>query len=160
MYSRLLGWNGRIALDPCTGRGSIVSAIREVMLPDDGLAHDWRDLVDGPTSHLMDGSRLVWLNPPYSNPAPWVASCVPMSRGPRALHIIALVFAQTSDRWWRWGDAVCFWRGRLKFTDTTGAKHFTAPKPSALIYFGPRPALFEHCYSPHGEIVRSHTLTR
>lgn len=93
---------GRVGLDPATNATSHVKAIRRIMLPDDGLAHDWR------------GYGLVWCNPPYSDPLPWVKKAAR-----EADQAIFLVPTQTAPEWGRRlldaGNALCFVNHRIRF---------------------------------------------
>lgn len=142
-FSVLAGLRGEIALDPCTGPGSLVGARHEVSLPRDGLAEDWPALA---------GGALTWCNPPYSDPVPWMLAC---ERQGAHGHVIALVNVATSESWWPWAPAICFWRGRVCFVSPDGARHMTNQRPSALLYWGPAPELFEHVFKAHGHVVRS-----
>lgn len=137
----------RILLDPCTGPGSFANAVEEVVLPRDGLAVDWVEFGAG---------GLTWVNPPYSDPEPWIARCVAHGRVP-GCHAMALVNVRTSDGWWPspWPPAVCFLDGRVKFVSPDGKRHMTSQDPSALMYFGKYAALFEHVFTPLGRVVRS-----
>ena len=91
---------------------------------DDGLSVPW-------AGH-------VWLNPPYSDPGPWMERLADHGDG------IALVFARTDTGWWHdyvWGraDLLLFVRRRLRFvepTETPGRKASNAPAPSVLVAYG------------------------
>jgi len=131
-----------VALDPCSGPGSIVSARTEIALPADGLAADWYGIA---------GDGLVFVNPPYSKPGKWVAKCEEVGR---QTDVIALVTAAPDTAWWRWADAVCFWRGRIKFIGPDGIARFPARTPSAVLYWGDVPELFEHAFRTVGKVVR------
>ena len=93
-------------------------------LADDGLSVPW-------AGH-------VWLNPPYSDPGPWMERLADHGDG------IALVFARTDTGWWHdyvWGraDLLLFVRRRLRFvepTETPGRKASNAPAPSVLVAYG------------------------
>ena len=52
---------GEIYLDPCSHADAPIEARRKIVLPEDGLNADWS----------CDG--LVWINPPFSDLAPWLA---------------------------------------------------------------------------------------
>jgi hypothetical protein len=68
--------------------------------------------------------------------------------------VIALPAARTDCRWWHQdivtADAICFWKGRMRFR---GGEH-GAPFPSALPYWGPQVDKFCRVFSPHGHVVR------
>lgn len=76
----------------------------------------------------------IWLNPPYSQIAAFMAKAV---RESEYNHIYCLVPARTDTRWWHHATSyaadVLFVKGRLKFGD--GAN--SAPFPSALIHLSP-----------------------
>jgi phage N-6-adenine-methyltransferase len=96
----------------------------------DALTADWRS---------ANGS--VWLNPPYSQCAEFVAKA--HSESLLGVTTVALLHARTDTRWWhdyvwqterhlpRNGVEVRFVRGRLRFS---GAKH-SAPFPSVVVVF-------------------------
>lgn len=126
---------GRVALDPCSNASSIVRAEQHIMLPQDGLTAPWR--VDG----------LVYVNPPYSRlqQRKWLSRC--------AAHpgeVIALVPARTDTQAWHefapTADAICYWRGRLRFVDAPAS----APFPSALLYWGTEDLRFMHAFKSAG----------
>lgn len=128
---------GPIGLDPCSNAASIVRAAVEWTEADDGLARDWR------------GYGLVFVNPPYGRLiAPWTAKL--RVEGARGVEAIALLPARTDTRWWQedvaTADAICFWRGRLTFLGAPDP----APFPSAIAYWGPRPAAFRRAFSGWG----------
>jgi len=91
---------------------------------DDGLSRDW-------WGH-------VWLNPPYSNPGPWVERLANHGDG------VALIFARTETGWWSdhvWSRAglLLFIRRRVSFVEPMAAsdrKGHNAPAPSVLIAYG------------------------
>jgi site-specific DNA-methyltransferase (adenine-specific) len=104
---------------------------------------DWRSACDG----------LVYVNPPYSQARAWLAKCATESA--EGIEIIALVPARTDTRaWhesiWRYADAVCFWRGRLRFVGATAS----APFPSAVVYYGHRAERFRAVFGQAGRVVR------
>lgn len=87
---------------------------------DDGLTQEW--------------TGTVWLNPPYSSIAKWVAKAHQSAQ--EGATVAVLVPARTDTVWWHEHatDAeVRFLRGRLKFGDATSG----APFPSALLIFRP-----------------------
>lgn len=95
--------------DPCPLRGT------------DGLVRDW-----GPRS---------FVNPPYSNPGPWVDKAIAeVARGKR---VVLLIRHDSSTRAWQKlhqaGAMFAAVIGRLHFNDT---KEY-APFPSVLVFLGP-----------------------
>ena len=89
----------RFDLDPasCPPELSAVPSDRFYTVADDGLSLPW------------DGR--VWLNPPYSNPTPWVDRFLGNGHG------IALLPASRAARWhdriWAVADGVTMWDGRF-----------------------------------------------
>lgn len=125
-----------IGLDPCSNAGSIVGAAVEWRMERDGdsLLRDWR------------GHGLVYVNPPYSRfLRAWTAKCAQSGA-----EVIACVPARTDARWWHQSavtaDAICYWRGRLRFLGAPSS----APFPSALLYFGPRVERFRDVFAAVG----------
>lgn len=132
---------GPIALDPCSNEQSIVPAEQRICLPQNGLTAPWR--VDG----------IVYVNPPYSRlqQRAWLHRC---STHPG--EAIALIPARTDTAAWHdyasTADAICFWRGRLRFLGAPAS----APFPSALLYWGTRADVFRSAFMTAGLVyVRS-----
>ncbi len=143
---------GPIRLDPCTTPENPVGAefwYHPIEMPCDHVA-----------AHIGDGLSLGWsceglvyCNPPYGRGlGAWSAKM--RDEAKRGAEIIGLVPARTDTKWWcavTTADAVCFWKGRIKFV---GAKH-AAPFPSAVPYWGPRAAEFRRIFERHGWVVFS-----
>lgn len=133
---------GSITLDPCSNTGSIVPASIAWILERDGdsLARSWR--CSGSSSRRRP---LVYVNPPYNQIAAWVAKCAREALEHR-LELVALVPARTETRWWNAaidsGAVAGYWRGRLQFLSSGAKRKNSAPFPSALLYWGQRPARF------------------
>ena len=90
---------GAFDLDPCGFPGH-ATARRLISLPTNGLAEPW------------DGR--VWLNPPYSDPVPWLSKLSSHNNG------IALVLASTDTRWFHdfiaeSATGILFMKGRPQF---------------------------------------------
>jgi hypothetical protein len=156
-----------IELDPCGNAGSIVGASREFLLDrdEDGLSLPW--------------SSLTYCNPPYDDLESWAAK---MAReAARGVEIIACIPARTDTsafqaRILSTCQAICFWRGRLRFgagpadkqqttmfgeapsSQPTGDN--TAPFPSALPYWGPRVERFAAAFGDVGRVVVTTLNTR
>ncbi len=121
---RIITELGPFDLDPCAAPDPKPwpTAAKHYTYPEqDGLALPWEGM--------------VWLNPPYSDAAPWLAKLSEHGRG------ISLVFARTETRmffesvWSKYGG-VLFVRGRLKFCKADGSVGGTAGAPSVLIGYG------------------------
>jgi DNA N-6-adenine-methyltransferase (Dam) len=135
----VLGFLGVIDLDPCADPGRAIPATMHFTMADDGLAHEWHGR--------------IFMNPPYGHGiGVWMSKLAAEFASGRVTEAIALVPARVDTHWWRDFPArsVCFVDGRLKFS---GAKT-SAPFPSALLYLGSRPEVFEAAFSPLGRIYR------
>lgn len=116
-------WPAGVALDPCWNPWSLVRAQLQWTKRDDALAQDWVHqlgklaTLNGPT---------IWLNPPYSNPFPFVRM---LARTVDEVHgeALALVRHDSTTEWWRYVegcDALCLVRERVRFRlggEETGA---------------------------------------
>lgn len=113
---------GSFDLDPCAAPGW-KTADRHIILPEDGLAADWRGR--------------VWLNPPYGSEAwAWLEKLAAHGSG------TALIFARTETAGfvrevWGKATAVKFLHGRLFFhyPDGTVARA-NSGAPSVLVAYG------------------------
>ena len=132
-------WIGGPDLDPCSTEHSTVSAQWDISPPDDGLEAVWSGL-------------RVWLNPPYSDPAPWVARAVAHDG-----EVLLLLKLDPSTRWWQllWTRdlSLCLPYKRLKF-ESQGEPSTTAPFPSALVYLGGRNDSFGRVFGALGKCTR------
>ena len=109
-------------LDPATPPGGVpwIPARKIYTEFDDGLLQPWQGL--------------VWLNPPYSNPAPWIETLYHHGHG------VALLPGDTSTGWFhRWvatADALCFIKDRLRFVREDRGLETSARFPSVLVGYG------------------------
>lgn len=91
---------------------------------DDGLTQDW-------------SNEVVFVNPPYSNVAGWVAKCYNESLNNKAICVL-LIPARTDTKWFHKyclnADLIQFVKGRVKF-DNGAAKLNSAPFPSMIVVF-------------------------
>lgn len=156
-----------IALDPCTTRdnptGAAVICVEHGPMPGDaenvfvdGLNpmlswEAWSHESDMPRCPAVTG--LVYVNPPYGRSiGAWTSRCLLEARD--GAEVIALLPARTDTRWWRdctpphEAQAVCFWRGRLRFVGAPAS----APFPSALVYWGARKFRFADVFADTGAI--------
>lgn len=143
-FRRVLRKFAKVGLDPAGHKRSIMRAAKQYLLAhgEDGLVLTWA------------GFGLVYVNPPYSREVvAWMQKAVKEAR--RGVEIVMLVAARTDTIWWHKyatkAKRICFWRGRLKFL---GAPN-SAPFPSAVLYFGPHTARFEHVFSGYGYVTQS-----
>jgi hypothetical protein len=129
---------GRITLDPCASTSAPEAEwIGEVNVHEDGngLGVNWWGR--------------VYVNPPYSDNAAWIAKCASEAKR-QGVEIIALIPARVDTKYWHehaaTAQAVCFWKGRLRFV---GAES-SAPFPVAFIYWGKNAERFASVFSKYG----------
>lgn len=108
-------------LDPCSNEWSRMPARISHWLSDgeDGLARPWK-------------GRTLWLNPPYSDPWPWLRRT---AQWPGVG--LALVKHDHTTRWWRdfvRGRLRCNLHKRVAFESPRGPQK-AAPFPSTLVLF-------------------------
>lgn len=132
---------GGIDLDPCSNSTDTpnVPAERVFTEEDDGLAQVW--------------TGRVYMNPPYGRViGAWVQKLVDEYEAGNVTEAITLVPARTDTEWFELlvTCPFCLVKGRLKFGDADNS----APFPSAIAYFGPRPERFAHVFRHLGHIVR------
>ncbi|MFN0132252.1 MAG: DNA N-6-adenine-methyltransferase [Phycisphaerales bacterium] len=144
---------GRIALDPCSNRYSVVNAEVEYTLPEhDGLHESW----DFPT---------IYVNPPYGADRErgttikhWLRRCA-VARERHGAQVLALVPVATNTKHWKdyifgVADAVTFlYDTRLRFLVDGKDEGKGAPMSCAMAYWGDRPDRFDEIFTPHGAVV-------
>jgi hypothetical protein len=128
---------GRIVLDPCAS----------LACPEEEWIGEINITEEGDGLDVMWWGR-VFVNPPYSDNAAWIAKC--SAEAQKGREIIALIPARVDTRYWHehasTAQAVCFWKGRLRFV---GAES-SAPFPVAFIYWGPNAERFAGVFAKHG----------
>lgn len=140
---------GTFLLDPCSNAGSLVvahhcwhahgrlhdSAIARQCSAVDGLSRPWP----------IDGGW-AWVNPPYSDPAPWVRKAISESATRDHGAVAMLLPSSTGERWFHalvigHARSIVFIgsdlnSGRLKFVDpATGRRRHAAKGGSVLALF-------------------------
>ncbi|MEK0184810.1 DNA N-6-adenine-methyltransferase [Microcoleus anatoxicus PTRS2] len=139
---------GEIWLDPCSNSGSsstIPAAVRYYK-NDDGLAPQniW--------------NKTVFINPPFSDPLPWVERCcLEIARGNVSAAIMLLKSGTvsnvgTGELISRYASAVCHWRGRINFLNDDGYAVKGSDFDCVLVYFGDRLDLFRKAFAGRGTI--------
>lgn len=132
---------GTIDLDPCGNKRSLVGAREQYLLSrgEDGLRFPWKGR--------------VFVNPPFDNVSGWMEKAALEGTNVKT-EIVFLMPARTDTKaWHRWAtaaDAICFWKGRIRFV---GAKA-SAPFPTAFLYWGSRLNRFRDAFSKFGHVVR------
>lgn len=113
---------GAFTLDPCA-RAESAKAPRFFTKEQDGLIRPWT-------------AARVWLNPPYSNPTPWVKKALHETLIGNAGLVAALLPAATDTNWFHdyvYGHSeVRLRRGRIKFLQWDG-KPAERPKGGNII---------------------------
>ena len=151
-------FNGKIELDPCSNRYSIVKATVEYMMPEyDGLIESW-------------DYKTIYVNPPYganreakTTIKNWLLRCAAANRE-HASEVIALVPVASNTSHWKeavWGEAaaICFlYDTRLKFLVKGEESTKGAPMSCALIYWGDRFTRFKEVFLDFGAVVDTRSL--
>lgn len=114
----------RCDFDPTSNPWSLVNAAVQMTKSDDSLAKHW-------DQYLPIGGSL-WLNPPFSNPEPFIHRAIEVVRSLHA-ELLVLVRHDSTTAWWelieRHADALCLVRSRVRFRlageDTGAADHAT-----------------------------------
>ena len=165
---------GPIRLDPCSNRTSAVEADvalfvegsvegrgfdrkRCLVRTGGGLTADWFEICAG----LGAINPVVYVNPPYSKPGPWVRKCMheAAKRGAAGseLDLVLLVPSDSGVRWfqdaWRGCDAVNLPDHRLAFLDGKGRPVKGNRGSSAIFYFGERSKRFLAAFHDFGVTV-------
>lgn len=136
---------GGIDLDPATKPSNPTGADRFYTKDDDGLTQPW--------------AGRVYLNPPYSKPAPFLLRLIESYRAGLVTEAIALCkqgvlsnkgtckpIAETAA-------AVCLWQGRLNFTHSRAKdRGNSANFDVTAIYWGSQADRFREVFSPHGAV--------
>lgn len=144
---------GRICLDPCSNRHSLVGADVEYALPvHDGLAMEW----DYPT---------IYVNPPYgvdkkrrTRIGDWLRKCADANEA-YGSEVQALVPVATNTAHWKRyvfgrADAVCFLADtRLRFLVDGRDGGKGAPMACAMVYWGRNRGRFCRVFRRHGAVV-------
>lgn len=140
---------GDIWLDPCSNSGSssTVPAAVRYYKTDDGLAqyNTW--------------SKTVFINPPFSDPFPWVGRCcLEIARGNVSAAIMLLKAGVVSNVGTgelinKYGSAICHWRGRINFLNDEGNAIKGSDFDCVLVYFGARLDLFREAFGGRGTIA-------
>lgn len=138
-------FRGLADLDPCHDPSGLTLARvnYDIRRGQDGLALPWRGK--------------VWLNPPYSLPAPWLERAALHYRYGLA-ETLAIVNVQSGSRYWhRWvwpcASAICFLESRVAFW-YDGRPENGNRYDQAVIYYGDDVGRFRSIWSSEGAIVR------
>lgn len=146
-------FNGKIHLDPCSNKYSIVNAITNYSLPEkDGLKESWNYLT-------------IYVNPPYGIDKDrktaikhWLEKCAQANERYNS-EVIALIPVATNTGHWKksiYGKAkaICFlFDTRLKFLENGEDKGKGAPMSCAMIYWGNDYKKFYEVFIKYGAVV-------
>jgi 16S rRNA G966 N2-methylase RsmD len=146
-------FNGKIDLDPCSNKCSLVGAGTEFMLPEkNGLNESWN-------------FKRIYVNPPYGSDKErgttikdWLAKCAKAHQEYNS-EVIALVPVATNTLHWKksiYGQAkaICFlFDTRLKFLENGQDKGKGAPMSCAMIYWGENYSRFYETFIKYGAVV-------
>ncbi len=135
-----------IELDPCSNENSIVNAITNVVLPDDGLLYDYTKY------------KSIFINPPYGKGiSNWIAkACIDNIDN----EIVLLIPVATNTSYWKRyifnsAKAICFlFDSRLKFRANGNENNKGCPMACCLIYYGKDYNRFEQTFRQLGNIVK------
>jgi len=139
---------GQIWLDPCSGSitNNIPCAVR-YFKDDNGLAQH------------QTWSKTVFINPPFSDPFPWVERCCfEIARGNVSAAVMLLKAGvisniSTGELINKYASAICHWRGRINFLNDEGNAVKGSDFDCVLIYFGARLDLFRQAFGGRGTIA-------
>ncbi len=146
-------FGGKIDLDPCSSKYSIVDAEVEYLLPDnDGLKESWN-------------YRTIYVNPPYgadrkrgTTISHWLGRCAE-AHETYGSEVIALAPVATNTGHWKKSvfgraTAICFlYDTRLKFLENGKNGGKGAPMACATIYWGRNYDRFYNVFINHGAVV-------
>jgi len=140
---------GSIWLDPCSHpKSRIPVSVRYYKdgFDGDGLAENqiW--------------NKTVFINPPFSDPFPWVEKCcLSIARGTCSAAIMLLKAGTlsnvgTGELINKYASAVCHWRGRIAFLNDEGNAVKGSDFDCIFVYFGDRLDLFRQAFNGRGTI--------
>jgi len=146
-------FNGKIKLDPCSNKYSIVNADVEYLLPEkDGLKESW-------------DFKTIYVNPPYgidkerkTSIKNWLEKCA-QAHEKHGSEVIALIPVATNTGHWKrsiYGKAraICFlFDTRLKFLENGKDSGKGAPMSCAMIYWGNNYRRFYDIFIKHGAVI-------
>jgi hypothetical protein len=138
---------GQIWLDPCSDSGSNIPAAVRYYKQDDGLArhNTW--------------SKTLFINPPFSDPFPWVERCCfEFARGNVSAAIMLLKAGVVSNTGTgelikKYASALCHWTGRINFLNDEGNPIKGSNFDCVFVYFGARFDLFRDTFGGRGTIA-------
>ena len=129
VFRRIAAAFGPFDLDPCCRRET-AKARQYFTKADNGLTRDWYGR--------------VFVNPPYSNPRPWIQKAIESTRS--CSRVVMLLPAATDTSWFHDlvlpNADVVFMRGRVKFFGWKGTPIGSPKAGTILAIFPKRPQVF------------------
>ena len=138
---------GQIYLDPASDSGCNIPATMRYFKWNDGLA-----------KHNI-WEKTAFVNPPFSDPFPWVERCcLEIARGSVSAAIMLLKAGTisnvgTGELINKYASAICHWRGRINFLNDEGNAVKGSDFDCVFVYFGARLDLFRQAFGGRGTIA-------
>jgi len=138
---------GQIYLDPCSDSGCNIPATMRYFKWNDGLA-----------KHNI-WEKTLFVNPPFSDPFPWVERCcLEIARGSVSAAIMLLKAGVISNTGTgelikKYASALCHWTGRINFLNDEGNPIKGSNFDCVFVYFGSRFDLFRDAFGGRGTIA-------
>ena len=137
---------GEIYCDPCSDAGHRIPARLHYNSSDSGLnaRNLWR--------------KTVFINPPFSDPLPWVDKCcTSIARGDCSQAIMLLKAGTLSNQGTgelinKYASGICHWRGRIHFLNDNGIAVKGSDFDCVLVYFGDRFDRFQETFETFGTV--------
>jgi hypothetical protein len=145
-------FGGKIDLDPTADAAKSIPATQHITEADNFLVQRPR-------------AESAYMNPPFSNPLPFVEHLSTLYLEYQIDEAIALLKSGTVHNKgtgsviWDSADAICFWgagkRSRIGFLDAEGTPIARADFDCALIYWGAEPEWFCSVFGEYGAVIRA-----
>lgn len=135
---------GSIDLDPasCAAAQAIVRAATSYTKADNGLVRPW--------------AGRVWLNPPYSDPKPWIKRLLAHHRADEVSSAIVLLNIAGTPEWarllWQSGYPVCVLTDRIEFIKADGSVDNRNMYDQFIWYIGQHRRRFAAVFGAYGVI--------
>lgn len=159
-----------VALDPCWNEYALTDA--EFVCDGvevDGLTVPWSPAIVEAQTAAKGRNHCVFVNPPWSDPLPWVEKVVAehLACSGHSILLWLPLYPETkaSAQIWDHASRLCFWGKRINHMappiDSQGALlsggtpelESGSKLPTWLSYFGPCVSHFEKVFAPHGRVV-------
>ncbi|MDY6803499.1 MAG: DNA N-6-adenine-methyltransferase [Cyanobacteriota bacterium] len=137
--------NKAIFTDPCTTKDNPTNALRFFTPKENGIMQHWK--------------TNAFINPPYSDPSPWIEAANSQIICGSIEEAIALVptaclGSKRTGKFAKLATAICLWEGRIHFVHPqTGRPAKQTSFTSAFLYWGKSHSQFEKAFSKHGIVA-------